>query len=340
MMTRTFLAWDLVGSTRAWEAAPDHARASVASWVEVARSAVTAHGGNLFKLVGDGGWAEFQSASAAVEAARALHAGMTPAVLAARVALYSGEAERAAGRRLARCAAEPVRPAPVARASGPGPGGGEHGPAVDGWGSAYASSACTTFGMSSNRSSSTSCSSTGSPASSLPCAATCVTWRCRRTRGRLIGRDDELRHVRRLLDDHRLVTLAGVGGTGKTRLAIEAARDVSDGFELTAFVDLGRDRPARADRARRAGRGGGGGPGRDAGRRGARRRHRATPGPVGAGQRRAPPGRRGRPVRRPARRLCRGPPVGDRPRAARRRRRTRMACAVTRSAGRRRRAVP
>ena len=38
-----------------------------------------------------------------------------------------------------------------------------------------------------------------------------------------IGRDRELREVARLLDRNRLVTLTGAGGSGKTRLALEAA---------------------------------------------------------------------------------------------------------------------
>ncbi|HTT52560.1 MAG TPA: BTAD domain-containing putative transcriptional regulator [Streptosporangiaceae bacterium] len=38
-----------------------------------------------------------------------------------------------------------------------------------------------------------------------------------------VGRDEELNRVAKLLDEARLVTLTGPGGTGKTRLAIEAA---------------------------------------------------------------------------------------------------------------------
>lgn len=38
-----------------------------------------------------------------------------------------------------------------------------------------------------------------------------------------IGRDAELADLHALLEDHRLVTLVGPGGTGKTRLAVEAA---------------------------------------------------------------------------------------------------------------------
>ena len=42
-------------------------------------------------------------------------------------------------------------------------------------------------------------------------------------RDRLIGRDADLEEVTTLVRERRLVTLSRVGGTGKTRLAIEAA---------------------------------------------------------------------------------------------------------------------
>jgi len=54
-----------------------------------------------------------------------------------------------------------------------------------------------------------------------------------------IGREAELAEIERLLGGARLVTLTGVGGVGKTRLALEAARralpDFSNGI---SFVDL------------------------------------------------------------------------------------------------------
>jgi DNA-binding SARP family transcriptional activator len=46
-----------------------------------------------------------------------------------------------------------------------------------------------------------------------------------------IGRAVELEEVGRLIDSNRLVTLTGVGGVGKTRLAIEAARAAAGTFD-------------------------------------------------------------------------------------------------------------
>ena len=52
----------------------------------------------------------------------------------------------------------------------------------------------------------------------------------------LLGRDAELRRVVEMLHGHRLVTLAGAGGCGKTRLAVAAAAEVVDQFEDGVFL--------------------------------------------------------------------------------------------------------
>jgi predicted ATPase/DNA-binding SARP family transcriptional activator len=57
-----------------------------------------------------------------------------------------------------------------------------------------------------------------------------------------VGRGRELREVARLLDDHRLLTLTGAGGAGKTRLALQAAaervRGHPDGVWLVELAAL------------------------------------------------------------------------------------------------------
>jgi predicted ATPase/class 3 adenylate cyclase len=52
-----------------------------------------------------------------------------------------------------------------------------------------------------------------------------------------LGRERELREVSELLsrDDVRLLTLTGPGGTGKTRLALQAAADAADGYPDGVF---------------------------------------------------------------------------------------------------------
>jgi predicted ATPase len=59
-----------------------------------------------------------------------------------------------------------------------------------------------------------------------------------------VGRDEELARVRGLLAEHRLVTLLGVGGTGKTRLAVQSAAEMLETFaggiwiaELASITD-------------------------------------------------------------------------------------------------------
>jgi class 3 adenylate cyclase len=46
-----------------------------------------------------------------------------------------------------------------------------------------------------------------------------------------VGREKEMAEVRRLLAQHRLVTLTGPGGTGKTRLALQVASEALESFE-------------------------------------------------------------------------------------------------------------
>jgi predicted ATPase/DNA-binding SARP family transcriptional activator len=58
-------------------------------------------------------------------------------------------------------------------------------------------------------------------------------------RSSFVGRHKEVRVVAALVRHHRLTTLVGAGGAGKTRLALHAASDAADGFDGAWFVALG-----------------------------------------------------------------------------------------------------
>jgi predicted ATPase/class 3 adenylate cyclase len=51
-----------------------------------------------------------------------------------------------------------------------------------------------------------------------------------------VGRGNEIAEVRRLVETHRLVTVTGPGGAGKTRLAYEAAGDAGPSFDDGVWV--------------------------------------------------------------------------------------------------------
>ncbi len=56
---------------------------------------------------------------------------------------------------------------------------------------------------------------------------------------RFVGREDELAHLRARISAHRLVTLTGEGGIGKTRLAAQLCRDLAGAGGEVWWVDLG-----------------------------------------------------------------------------------------------------
>ena len=86
----TFLFTDVEGSTRRWETDAEVMRQALAAHDAVLRAAIEAHGGFLFKHTGDGVCAAFASPKSAVDAAVAAQRKLE---LPVRMGLATGEAE-------------------------------------------------------------------------------------------------------------------------------------------------------------------------------------------------------------------------------------------------------
>src|SRR5260221_6717444 len=103
--TVTFLFTDIEGSTQLWERRQQAMQAPLARHDALLRAAVLAHNGQIVKMTGDGCHAAFASALdgalAALQAQQALAAEawpeIAPEALRVRMGLYAGEAEARAG---------------------------------------------------------------------------------------------------------------------------------------------------------------------------------------------------------------------------------------------------
>jgi predicted ATPase/class 3 adenylate cyclase len=248
--TVTFLFTDIEGSTALWERDRAAMQRAVQCHLAVLRAAIAAHGGVLFKVVGDAVQAAFHTAPQAVAAAVASQRALTGedsgtvSPVRVRMALHAGEAtpdERgdylaASLNRLARLLSTGhggqvlTSQAVQQLVRGALPQGvetrslGEHRLrdlqepevvfqiAAPGLLDAFP------------------------PLRSLPSHPTNLAT----PPTRLIGREAELPGVLLLLEEGaRLVTLTGPGGTGKTRLALEAAAEALASFPGGVwFLDL------------------------------------------------------------------------------------------------------
>jgi predicted ATPase len=235
----TFLFTDIEGSTRRWEADAAAMRAALLAHDEVLRSSIEAHDGFLFSHTGDGVAAAFASPRSAIDAAVAAQRALE---LPVRMGLATGEAELRDGDYFGTVLNR------AARVMAAGHGGQV---LLDG----------TTAGL---------CSSIDLIAlgprrlrdiakpvemfqvlavglrSEFPPLKTldATPGNLRPQTTSFIGREAELAEVQEALKAHRLVTLTGVGGVGKTRLATEVAARLADEFpdgvwffELAAVAD-------------------------------------------------------------------------------------------------------
>jgi predicted ATPase len=230
----TFLFTDVEGSTRRWENDADAMRAALAAHDEALRSAIEAHGGFMFKHTGDGVCAAFSSPKAAVDAAIAAQRELE---LPVRMGIATGEAVLREGdyfgtvlNRAARVMAAGhggqilLAESTAGLLSGVdlvdlGPRRLRDLPAPVGVFQVRAPGLRTDF---------PSLRALDASPGNLRAATTSF-----------IGRESEVTELQAAMKAHRLVTLTGVGGVGKTRLALEVAARLADEFpDGVWFFDL------------------------------------------------------------------------------------------------------
>jgi predicted ATPase len=226
----TFLFTDIEGSTGLWETAPEAMRVALARHDALVRGAIDTHGGYVFATGGDGFAAAFGRAGDAVAAAVEAQAGMAAeawpdgAAIRVRMGLHTGETEE----RDSDYFGTTVNRA--ARLAAAGHGGQvvcsqvtagmlEEVPLVDLGEHRLRDLDRPIRVFQVGEGSFAPLRSLEWLPGNLPMPASS-----------LIGRDAELQTVTDALAQARVVTLVGVGGVGKTRLAIEAAGWAGGGF--------------------------------------------------------------------------------------------------------------
>jgi predicted ATPase/class 3 adenylate cyclase len=230
----TFLFTDVEGSTRRWEADAEGMRAALAAHDEVLRSAIEAHGGFMFKHTGDGVCAAFATPTGGVDAAVAAQQKLE---LPVRMGIATGEVELREGdyfgavlNRAARVMAAGhggqilLAESTAVLLSGVdlvdlGPRRLRDLPTPVGVFQVRATGLRTDF---------PALRALDASPGNLRAAATSF-----------IGRESEVAEVQAAVKAHWLVTLTGVGGVGKTRLAVEVAARLADEFpDGVWFFDL------------------------------------------------------------------------------------------------------
>jgi len=237
--TVTFLFSDIEGSTVRWERDRDAMAAALARHDALMRAAMEARGAYIFKTMGDAFCSAFatplDALAAALDAQRALVGEDFSAVegLRVRMALHTGDVGERDG--------DYFGPAVnrVARLLGVGNGG-----------QVLLSGACTELigpelppGCSLRNLGEHQLKDLAQPERIHQLLAPCLSADFPPLRSlehlsnnlsaqvsSFIGREAEIVEITALIDQHRLVTLVGSGGVGKTRLSLHVAADRIDGF--------------------------------------------------------------------------------------------------------------
>jgi predicted ATPase/class 3 adenylate cyclase/Tfp pilus assembly protein PilF len=241
----TFLFSDIEGSTQRWERQPALMQRAFARQEAIMRAAMAAHGGYVYKMIGDAFQVAFANASdavaAALEAQLALHSEPWGEIgpIRVRMALHTGETEERGddyvGPLLNR----------VARLMSAGYGGQvlltqaardmaqdrlPHSASLRDMGERRLKDLIHPERV-------YQISAPGLPHDFPPLKT--LDRRPNNLPAQLtsfVGREREMAEVKRLLNTSRLLTLTGAGGAGKTRLALQVAADLVDDFEDGVFL--------------------------------------------------------------------------------------------------------
>jgi predicted ATPase len=235
----TFLFTDVEGSTRRWEADADEMRIALAAHDEVLRQAIEGHGGWLFKHTGDGVCAAFASPRSGVDAAMAAQRALE---LPVRMGLATGEAELRGGDYFGAVLNR------AARVMAAGHGGQIL--LAESTAALLTGVDLVDLGPRRLRDLPTAVGVFQVRAAGLQAdfpalrALDASPGNLRAATTSFIGRESQVAELHAAVKAHRLVTLTGVGGVGKTRLALEVAARLADEFpdgvwffELAAVTD-------------------------------------------------------------------------------------------------------
>jgi len=227
----TFLFTDIEGSTRRWEADPDAMRIALETHNETLRNAVATHDGTVFSYTGDGMCTVFtsprQAVDAAIDAQRALE-------MPVRMGIATGEAELRGGEYFGTVLNH------AARVMAAGHGGQI---LVDGASAGLLGDVdLIPLGPKRLRDITKPVELFQVRVAGLRTefpplkTADSTPGNLRPPTTSFIGREEELAALEMILEGHRLVTLTGVGGVGKTRLALEFATRSAEHFPDGVFV--------------------------------------------------------------------------------------------------------
>ena len=243
--TVTFLFTDLEGSTRLWDMHPDAMHDALARHDEALRSSVEAHEGHVVKMRGDGVHAVFATASAAIVAAVAAQNALSDeswdvtGPLRVRIGIHTGTAALREGDYFGSALNRAARLMDVA-----------HG------GQIVCSQSTVDLALDAlpdgvslvdlgehrlrdlTRAERIFQVSTSTLPSSFPALRSLESYPTNlpvQMTG-FVGREGELQEAAAALDETRLITLTGVGGVGKTRLAYQVAAEALPEFRDGVFL--------------------------------------------------------------------------------------------------------